>query len=1137
MLTDAESIINSFKDKKNIFLSGVWGSSFAFFISRIFSKTNKNFIIIFDNNKQAELFFLDLQFFISEDNIIYYPLLDITPYEKIYNKNIIFQRLESYSRISSKKFIFITSLKNIFFKYIPRKTFLKYIIRIKPNDKLDLNQFENNLLQYGYNRNHKVFQKGTFSIRGEIIDVFPPNYSHPVRIELFDELVEEIRFFNINSQKSFKKAEVIQIYPAEEIILNQDNINRFIAQLNTVINKSTNKKPDQLWQQPVFDKNFLLNLKEKIQRKEFFNDIYSYFPLFYKEKESLLECFNKENTCLFLPAYDKLIELYKFINEEMHEFFKKYISRRQYVPSPEDFLFSLKDIQEIAKDYKIIFYNILPFNVENEISFHVKGIPDFSGNTHRFFAFYRDKIKKDYTITFLSEYKEPLENLKSLINKESKEGFKINFYQGKLSKGFEIDIFNEIYIQDFEFFSRIRNDYARTYKSKILTQQLSSIYDLQEGDYIVHIENGIGIYRGIKKIKSDDKVRDFFILEYANGINLFLPLEKINLIHKYIGDEDNPPALNKLGSNEFKRTKNKVERSIISITKDLIKLYAIRDKVKGYKFFSDSLWQKQFELSFKYVETPDQVKVLKEIKDEMESDKPMDRLLCGDVGYGKTEVALRVAFKTVMAGKQAALLVPTTILAQQHHNTFKERLQDYPVRVEVISRFISAKKQKKVLKELHEGKVDIIIGTHRLLSPDVKFNDIGLIIIDEEQRFGVAHKEKLKMIRHIVDVLSMSATPIPRTLYMSLSGIRDISLLETPPEGRIPIETKIEKFSTDEIRKAILTEIERGGQVFFIHNRINSIYAMEDFLKRKVPEAKFLVVHGRMESDELELAMLEFVERNYDVLISTTIIESGIDMPNVNTIIINRSDTFGLSQLYQLRGRVGRGLHRGYALLLYPGNQVITEIAQKRLLTIYEYSDLGSGYKIALRDLEIRGAGNIFGPQQHGNIIAVGFELYSKILRNAVKSVKGEEEEEEWEPDLNFEYNAYIPDSYIDDNKVKIEIYKDLNKCREFEELQLFSSVLEDRFGKQIHKEIQNLFTIQEIKIICRIIHVLAINKYEVKKYEYVFQLDFKEITDNIKKKLEKIFKTYKIQKNYLYINLEKDNFLYELKNKLLLLI
>ena len=620
-------------------------------------------------------------------------------------------------------------------------------------------------------------------------------------------------------------------------------------------------------------------------------------------------------------------------------------------------------------------------------------------------------------------------------------------------------------------------------------------------------------------------------------MTLLLPLDKINLLHKYIGDDDNPPALNKLGSNEFKSVKKKIERSLISITKDLISIYSIRNRINGIKFSPDVDWQKKFESSFKYVETPDQVKALKEIKDEMESDKPMDRLLCGDVGYGKTEIAIRIAFKVNMDEKQVAVLVPTTILAQQHYNTFKERLSAYPLRVEMLSRFLNKKEQKKIVKEVNEGKVDIIIGTHRLISPDIKFKDLGLVIIDEEQRFGVVHKEKLKIIKSIVDVLSMSATPIPRTLYMALSGIRDISLIETPPEGRVPVETRVEKFSSETIRRSILFELERGGQVFFVHNRIKTIYAMEDFLKRTVPEAKYLVAHGRMDSDQLELAMLDFLDKNYDVLISTTIIESGIDMPNVNTIIINRADTFGLSQLYQLRGRVGRGLHKGYAVLLYPGDKAITQTAQKRLLTIFEYSQLGSGYKIAMRDMEIRGAGNIFGPQQHGNIVAVGLELYSKRLENSVKSLKGEGFEEDREVDLEFEYNAYIPDTYISDDKIKIEIYKTLNKCLEFEELNLFIEELGDRFSRNIPEQMNYLFIVQEIKIICKKAGILSIKKEESKVYEFVFRMDFKEATDILKEKVADIFHTNKIKKNSFYINIEKDDFLKKLKKKLLLLI
>ncbi|MBU1077546.1 MAG: transcription-repair coupling factor [Spirochaetes bacterium] len=1099
-------------------------------------------MILFENNKQAELFSSDLQFFLSDKeadtSIIFYPEMDLSPYENISDNHIIIERLKGYSRLFDKKrFIFVSSVRNVLMRSVPKNDLFEHIITLNTETAVSLGSFEQTLLSLGYNRTHKVIQQGTFTVRGDIIDLFPPNYNDPVRIELFDETVEDLRFFNILTQKSIQKTHMIQIYPAQEIILDRKNIDTFIEKIDLQMKELKDQKGEELWGKAVADKDRLSEIKEKVRNREFFSDIYSYFPFFLRKKESLLQSFSNSECTVFLPGFDQIAESYSIIHEQMDEFYKKRLSQRAFTPQPDEFLFNLKELEKIIGSHHHIFYNIMPFNVDDEVTLHVKGIMNFSGEPSRFLKFYRQKIKNGYHITFLSEYDESIEHLKMLLKKELKKDLNVEFVKGRISQGFEIDMLKEIFVQDFEFFGRIERDYTRTYRSKVLTQEVESVYDLAEGDYVVHLENGIGIYRGIKKIQSDKKVRDFFIIEYAQGMNLFLPLEKINLIHKYIGDDDNPPSLNKLGTSEFKRTKSKVEHSIISITKDLIRLYSIRKESRGYSFSKDTQWQGKLETSFEYVETPDQIRALQEIKTEMESSKPMDRLLCGDVGYGKTEVAIRVSFKSVMEGKQAAILVPTTILAQQHYNTFSDRLKDFPVRVEMISRFLNPKEQKKIIKDINDGKVDIIIGTHRLLSPDVKFKDIGLIIIDEEQRFGVAHKERLKMIRHIVDVLSMSATPIPRTLYMSLSGIRDISLIETPPEGRAPIDTKIEKFSAEEIRRAILLELERGGQVFFIHNRINSIYAMEDFLKRNVPEAKFRVVHGRMDSDELELAMLDFVEGNYDVLISTTIIESGIDMPNVNTIIINRADTFGLSQLYQLRGRVGRGLHKGYALLLYPGNRAITETAQKRLLTIYEYSDLGAGYQIALRDLEIRGAGNIFGPQQHGNIIAVGLELYSKILKKAVQSIKGEEVFDEIEVDLNFEYNAYIPDSYTRDNKIKIEIYKDLEKCRDFDRLELYAEELHDRFGLKMSKEMKNLFTVQQIKIICFRTGISAVNTHEVKTYEYVIQLVFKDTAMPLKRKIEEKLDSFRIYKNNLYLNIEKENFLNKLKKKLLLLI
>ena len=1138
---DFNNIIKQVTNKKELFLSGLWGVSFAYFIYRAYDKTSRSFLIIFEDKKQAKLFYSDLILFLKEDDVILYPELDLASYEEITYRNIILRRLENYYRIFKKKqFVFITTLKNMMLKkdknsVMPCSGICKNIIRIKKDDIIDFKDMEESFYWAGYIRVNKVMQTGEYAIRGDIIDIFPPNYSSPARIEFFNDTVEDLRFFNIENQRSSEKIDLVEIYPAEEVILNPKAVEHFEKNIDTLIRERTGQKGSDLWEGPAFSKDFFLNLKESVRKKEFFNETSIYAPLFYREAGSILESFDRD-VLLFLPAQGSMVQSYNLIYEEITEFHKKRAAQNIYIPEAEQFLFLLKDIEKALKEHSMVFYQVMPFNVSGEIQFHVKGIPDFSGDAKRFHRFYKDRIDKDYKINFLSEYPEQLESIQVLLEKENIEKKLINFKQGALSRGFEIDIFNEIFIHDFEFFGRVRSSYSKTYKSRILSREVESIYDLEEGDFVVHVENGIGIYHGIKKVKTENKIRDFFNIEYANSMTLLLPLEKINLLHKYIGDDDNPPKLNRLGTEEFKKTKKKIEKSLITITKDLIRIYAIRNDVTGVEFPKDTDWQKKFESSFKYVETPDQIKVMQEIKQDLEKDKPMDRLLCGDVGYGKTEIAIRAAFKVNMSGKQVAVLVPTTILAQQHYNTFSERLADYPVRVEMLSRFLNKKQQKKIVKEVNEGKVDIIIGTHRLVSPDIRFKALGLAIIDEEQRFGVIHKEKLKILKSIVDVLTMSATPIPRTLYMSLSNIRDISLIETPPEGRVPVSTSVEKFSPEAIRRAILLELERGGQAFFVHNRIKSIYAMEDFLKKIVPEAKFLVAHGRMESDDLELAMLEFVDRNFDVMICTTIIESGIDMPNVNTIIINRADTFGLSQLYQLRGRVGRGLHKGYALLLYPGSRAITETAQKRLLTISEYSQLGSGYKIALRDMEIRGAGNIFGPQQHVNIIAVGLELYSRILENAVKSFK-HEDTEEWEVDLEFEYDAFIPDTYLNDNRIKIELYKSLNKCREFDEVKLFVDELADRFSPRIPAQMKNLFLIQDIKIICRKAGILLIKKSETKIYEFVLRMEFLELSKNIRKKVEKIFSTGKIRKNTAYINIEKEDFLKKLKKKLLLLL
>ena len=634
---------------------------------------------------------------------------------------------------------------------------------------------------------------------------------------------------------------------------------------------------------------------------------------------------------------------------------------------------------------------------------------------------------------------------------------------GNLLRGFEYPNEKLCLISDKEVFGEAKRKLTKKRKNRKGVAKINSFAELKIGDYVVHVNHGVGVYKGIKQIEVGGNTRDYLDIVYQKGDKLYVPVEQLDLVQKYIGSEGKSPKVNKLGGMEWQKAKSKVRKSINEIAEDLIKLYATRATLKGHKFSKDTEWQRQFEDEFPYEETPDQLTSLEEIKKDMESSKSMDRLLCGDVGYGKTEVALRAAFKAVMDGKQVAFLVPTTILAEQHYKNMIKRFSDFPIKIDMISRFRTAKQQKATIQAAKEGNVDILVGTHKLVAKDIQFKDLGLLIIDEEQRFGVKQKEKIKELKKNVDVLTLSATPIPRTLHMSLTGARDISVIETPPEERYPVQTYVIEQNDQLIRDAILREMNRGGQVFFVFNRVENIENMANYIKDLVPESRVTFAHGRMTERQLEAEMMEFMNKEYDVLVCTTIIETGIDIPNVNTIIVNDADKMGLSQLYQLRGRVGRSNKIAYAYLLYTKDKVLTEVAEKRLKALKDFTELGSGFKIAMRDLEIRGAGNMMGSSQHGHMATIGYDLYCRMLEDTIKIIKGEITKEPVETTVDIKVDAYIPSSYIKDENQKIEVYKKIAAIESLDEYMEIKDELEDRYS-EIPDSVYNLMDIAYIK-------------------------------------------------------------------------
>ncbi len=682
----------------------------------------------------------------------------------------------------------------------------------------------------------------------------------------------------------------------------------------------------------------------------------------------------------------------------------------------------------------------------------------FQGNL----ALFRKTLKKlaGYRCFFLSESEAERERMEDILGEEFPE---LAIRVGSLSQGFIADEIRVALFTDQDLFGRPRRRKPRRkLRAGISIEDLLS---LKVGNYVVHIDYGIGVYDGMERIDVDGKATDCLLLRYAEGDKLYVPVERMGLVQRYVGPSERPPSITKLGTKSWLRRKSRAKKGIKDMTRELLEIYAARKVWKGFSFPPDNQWQRELEASFSYDETEDQLRAIEEIKEDMESDNPMDRLVTGEVGYGKTEVALRAAFKAVMGGKQVALLAPTTILVEQHHNTFKERLGDFPIVIEQLSRFRKREEQKKVCRGIGEGKVDIVIGTHRLLGKDVKFRDLGLVIVDEEQNFGVAQKEQLKKLRKVVDFLSMSATPIPRTLNMALVGVRNLSTIETPPAGRLSVVTEISEWDENLIQDVVLREVARGGQVYFVHNRVQSIWAIAQYVKRLLPEVRIGVAHGQMLSSELEKMMLKFLRRDYDVLVSTAIIQSGIDMPNVNTMLVNRADRFGLAQLHQLRGRVGRSTRRAYCYLLIPKRRRMTDEAKKRLSAIRSYSQLGSGFKLALRDLEIRGAGNLLGREQHGHLAAVGYELYCQLLEEAVRELKGESVKPRVETTLRLLLDAYIPDTYLGDHDHKLGIYKRLSSMSKLEEVEELKLELRDRFGK-LPLPTSNLLEVMGVRII-----------------------------------------------------------------------
>lgn len=1092
-------IITSIKDNKfPININGLSDSGKSYSIFSIYNEIDSPMIILTNNDMEAKNIYEDLSFYTND--IYYFPAKEVVFYNiDAISGDLRWARLKVIKEIlNDSKKIIVTSIDSLTSVYTPKELFNKYNITLNIDDEVDFKDLSKKLLECGYERVEAVEGKGEFSLRGGILDVFPPISTYPYRIELFGDTIDSIRTFNTESQRSIEKVNTMEIFPAKEVILDDEALNRgkenILKEFEEI--KSNGKSDDERIEklQTIIKANV-----ESLTETLTFETVDSYLPYFYERIDSFFDYV--KNYIYVVDDVKKCEGKLESCYYEFKENYEAFLQRGGILPSQINLLLDEEELIEKLELEKVITLDVFDNNTKilnpnRKYLLNSITLNSYQGQLDLLIDDIKDKKSKGYRTIILSGTRPRGERLVNTLRDRDIESVykddvssielgEVIITFGNLLKGFEYPELKLCVISDKDVFGEAKRKISKKKTNKKGIGKIKSFAELKLGDYVVHANHGVGVYKGIKQIEVGGHKRDYLDIVYDKGDKLYVPVDQLDLVQKYIGSEGKTPKVNKLGSAEWSKAKAKVRKSINEIAQDLVKLYATRATLKGYKYNKDTEWQRQFEDEFPFEETPDQLTSLEEIKKDMESDKPMDRLLCGDVGYGKTEVAIRAAFKAVMDGKQVAFLVPTTILAEQHYKNMIKRFSDFPVKIDMISRFRSAKEQKATLQAAKEGNVDILIGTHRLVSKDIVFKDLGLLIIDEEQRFGVAQKEKIKNLKKNVDVLTLSATPIPRTLHMSLTGARDISVIETPPEERYPIQTYVVEQNDQLVRDAVLREINRGGQVYYVYNRVDSIENMAKYLAELIPECKIGIIHGQMTERQLETEMVSFMNKDYDLLVCTTIIETGIDIPNVNTMIIHDSDKMGLSQLYQLRGRVGRSNRIAYAYFMYTKDKVLTEVAEKRLKALKDFTELGSGFKIAMRDLEIRGAGNMMGSAQHGHMAAIGYDLYCRMLEDTIKIIKGEIEKEPVETTVDLKVDAYIPGTYIEDEIQKIEVYKKIAAIESIDDYMDIKAELEDRYS-EIPDPVYNLMDIAYIKSRAKILSIEEI-KETPKEIKFIF--------------------------------------------------
>jgi transcription-repair coupling factor (superfamily II helicase) len=1051
------------------FSYGLNSSQKTFIISSLYTIFKKPIIFLTYNQQRAQIAATDLKGFIPDCNILVFPKNETIFFDVIAKcGEINTQRLKVIKEALKGTPIIAASIDSLTTPLVNPAKFNRSSMDLVLGETYDFDNLGLKLYEMGYERVDIVEGHGQYSIRGGIVDIFDPTLELPIRIEFFGDEIDSIRHFSTLTQRSTEKVNKVNIFPSKEFLVDSNDIINGIEAITQSISKA--KK----------NKGKLLTILERLQEGQRFQGMELIYNYIFNKEYSILDYFN-EQPIVILDEPSRAKEKINITLKELEDSYKTSLLKGEGITLPDQFFYDWERVKDIINKGNPAIFAALPktpqgFKIKEVFSYVTKTMQPFYGRTDLFLQELKLFLKKGYRIALYSGTKERVQGIRASLNNEEIPLENMEIIQGTIESGFEFPLAKIAVISDWEIFGKTKK--TREFKKGKSRERFLAFEDLKTGDYVVHESHGIGKYMGVERLTVDGVTKDYISLHYRDSDRLYIPTDQVGAIQRFIGTDEKPPKLSRLGTSEWVKAKSKVKNSIKKMAIDLLKLYTERQRSIGYSFSPDTPWQWEFEDTFIYEETDDQLRAIEEVKKDMEKSTPMDRLLCGDVGYGKTEVAIRAAFKTVMDGKQCAILVPTTVLAQQHYNTFIDRFDKFPVKVDLLSRFRNSKQQKVTLDKLKTGEVDIVIGTHRLLQKDLIFRDLGLLIVDEEQRFGVAHKERLKEIKKNIDVLTLTATPIPRTLHMAMVGIRDMSILENPPEDRFPVQTYVVEYNDGLIREAIVKEIARGGQVYFVYNRVQSIDSVAKKLSYLIPEAKIIVAHGQLNEEQLEQAMVAFFQGEYDVLLCTTIIETGMDIPNVNTLIVYDADKMGLSQLYQLRGRVGRSNRLGYSYFTYKKDKVLTEIAEKRLNAIKEFTEFGSGFKIALRDLEIRGAGNLLGAEQHGNMTAIGYDLYCKLLEQTISEMKGEVKEESVETIVDLKVDGFLPEDFIPLDESRIEIYKKIANALTIEELDDIEEEIEDRFGS-LPEVVYNLLSVAAIRLLGKALKVSSIIEQE----------------------------------------------------------